>query len=153
VQAPQLPEPEVEAELAGPGRVQEVLPLVRAPHGAPGDPLAPGRWRGRRVSSAARGASSSRRSPAVRRPLRPVGGGDDDAEPRRPRREEALRRGIPGLRFAQESAAELRKVEWPDQHAVVSGTAVVLIACVIVGAFLWLNDEVWKYVVQHVLLR
>jgi preprotein translocase SecE subunit len=87
------------------------------------------------------------------RPLRPVGGGDDDAEPRRPRREEALRRGIPGLRFAQESAAELRKVEWPDQHAVVSGTAVVLIACVIVGAFLWLNDEVWKYVVQHVLLR
>jgi preprotein translocase SecE subunit len=87
------------------------------------------------------------------RPLRPVGGGGDDAEPRRSRREEALRRGIPGLRFAQESIAELRKVEWPDQHAVVSGTAVVLIACVIVGAFLWLNDEVWKYVVQHVLLR
>ena len=26
-------------------------------------------------------------------------------------------------------------------------------ACVIVGAYLYLNDTVWKYVVQHVLLR
>ena len=36
---------------------------------------------------------------------------------------------------------------------MISGTAVVLIACAIVGTFLWVNDEVWKYVVQHVLLR
>jgi hypothetical protein len=36
---------------------------------------------------------------------------------------------------------------------VISGTAVVLIACVIVGAYLWLNDQLWKYVVQHLLLR
>ena len=28
-----------------------------------------------------------------------------------------------------------------------------LVACVIVGFYLWLNDEAWKYVVQHVLLR
>ena len=77
-----------------------------------------------------------------------------EAEPRRPER--AVREGrggIPGIRFLQESVAELKKVEWPDQHAVVSGTAVVMIACVIVGAFLWANDEVWRYVVQHVLLR
>jgi preprotein translocase SecE subunit len=73
---------------------------------------------------------------------------------RRPeRREERQQRGIPGIRFVQESVAELKKVEWPNQHAVVSGTAVVLVACVIVGAYLWANDEVWKYVVQHVLLR
>ena len=57
------------------------------------------------------------------------------------------------LNFFRESVAELKKVEWPNQKAVVSGTAVVLIACVIVGAYLWLNDELWKYVVQHVLLR
>ncbi len=63
------------------------------------------------------------------------------------------RRGSGPIHFIQESIAELKKVEWPDQKAVVSGTAVVLIACVIVGAYLWLNDEVWKYVVQHVLLR
>ncbi|HET7573338.1 MAG TPA: preprotein translocase subunit SecE [Gaiellaceae bacterium] len=73
---------------------------------------------------------------------------------RRPeRREERQPRGVPGLRFVQESAAELKKVEWPDQQAVISGTAVVLIACVIVGAYLWANDEVWQYVVKHVLLR
>jgi preprotein translocase SecE subunit len=48
---------------------------------------------------------------------------------------------------------ELKKVEWPSQKAVVSGTAVVLIACLIVGVYLYLNDTVWHYVVQHVLLR
>ena len=31
-------------------------------------------------------------------------------------------------------------------------TAVVLIACLIVGAYLYLNDTVWRFV-QHVLLR
>ncbi|HXH95693.1 MAG TPA: preprotein translocase subunit SecE [Gaiellaceae bacterium] len=57
------------------------------------------------------------------------------------------------MRFVQEAVAELKKVEWPDQKAVVSGTAVVLVACVIVGAYLWANDQVWQYVVKHVLLR
>jgi preprotein translocase SecE subunit len=55
--------------------------------------------------------------------------------------------------FVAEAWAELKKVEWPSQKAVVSGTAVVLIACVIVGIYLYLNDTLWKYVVQHVLLR
>jgi len=74
--------------------------------------------------------------------------------PRRAEQREE-RPGLPArsVRFVQESYAELKKVEWPDQKALVSGTAVVIIACLIVGAFLWLNDELWKYVVQHVLLR
>ena len=85
----------------------------------------------------------------VVRPTANLGG-----EPARPeRREERATRGFGFIRFVQEAIGELRKVEWPDQPAVVSGTAVVLVACVIVGAFLWLNDEVWSYVVQHVLLR
>ena len=54
--------------------------------------------------------------------------------------------------FISESYAELKKVEWPDQKAVISGTTVVIIACIIVGTYLWLNDELWKYVVKHVLL-
>ena len=29
---------------------------------------------------------------------------------------------------------------------------VVIIACIIVGTYLWLNDELWKYVVKHILL-
>ncbi len=76
-----------------------------------------------------------------------------DSEPRRPRADE---RHIPGsgpIRFVQESIAELKKVEWPNQKAVVSGTAVVIIACVIVGTYLWLNDQLWQYLVKHVVLR
>jgi len=91
--------------------------------------------------------------PPVRPSARPTADGGGD-EPRR--RPDAGERTVPGsgpVRFVQESVAELKKVEWPNQHAVVSGTAVVMIACLIVGFYLWLNDELWKYVVQHVLLR
>ena len=63
------------------------------------------------------------------------------------------KRGIPGVRFIREAIAELRKVEWPTQQKVVSGTAVVVMACLIVGTYLYINDRVWTYVVQHVLLR
>ncbi len=95
------------------------------------------------------------RPPAA--PQRPTA--QSDSEPRRPRADAGSGtrpRRFPGaglFTFVQESIGELKKVEWPNQKAVVSGTAVVLIACVIVGTYLWLNDELWKYVVQHVLLR
>ncbi|HET8557737.1 MAG TPA: preprotein translocase subunit SecE [Gaiellaceae bacterium] len=80
--------------------------------------------------------------------------GSDEPERRRPQQAtEAQRRGGGPIRFVQEAYGELKKVEWPDQKAVISGTVVVLIACVIVGFYLWLNDELWRYVVQHVLLR
>jgi preprotein translocase subunit SecE len=36
---------------------------------------------------------------------------------------------------------------------VISGTAVVLIACLIVGVYLYGNDQLWSYVVKHILLR
>src|SRR5438105_7414864 len=51
------------------------------------------------------------------------------------------RGGFPGLRFIQEAIAELKKVEWPTQQQVVSGTAVVLVACVLVGVYLYANDR------------
>ena len=88
-------------------------------------------------------------------PVRPVASGDSHPEPRKPERK-AEERHAPGsgtVRFIRESWGELQKVEWPSQKGVVSGTAVVLIACIIVGAYLYLNDTVWKYVVQHVLLK
>ena len=56
-------------------------------------------------------------------------------------------------RFLNESLAELKKVEWPGQSQVVQGTVVVLVACLIVGVYLWLNDQVWKHFVSQVLLR
>ena len=69
--------------------------------------------------------------------------------------EPAAERRVPGggfKRFVEESIGELKKVEWPTQHQVVTGTTVVLIACAIVGVFLWVNDKVWAYVVQQWLL-
>jgi preprotein translocase subunit SecE len=64
-------------------------------------------------------------------------------------------RRLPGSgfrRFVGESAAELKKVEWPGQQQLIQGTAVVLIACVIVGAYLWVADLAFKRLVQHVFL-
>jgi len=55
-------------------------------------------------------------------------------------------------RFVAESWGELRKVEWPNQAQVIQGTVVVLIACLIVGIYLYANDLVWKRVVQNVFL-
>jgi preprotein translocase subunit SecE len=63
------------------------------------------------------------------------------------------RGGIWGVRFIREAIAELKKVEWPTQQQVVSGTVVVVVACLLVGTYLYINDRVWTYVVQHVLLR
>jgi preprotein translocase subunit SecE len=55
------------------------------------------------------------------------------------------------FRFIAESWAELKKVEWPGQNQVIQGTVVVLVACTIVGLWLYANDLVWKRVVQWVL--
>jgi len=57
----------------------------------------------------------------------------------------------PRGRFARESWAELRKVEWPGRSQVIQGTIVVLIACAIVGAYLWLADLILKNVVQRII--
>jgi len=53
--------------------------------------------------------------------------------------------------FIRESIAELRKVEWPDQRQVTTGAIVVIIACAIVGAYLWVNDLIWQRVVETIL--
>jgi preprotein translocase subunit SecE len=71
-------------------------------------------------------------------------------------RREPQRAAVPEERkrsnFVAESWAELKKVEWPGQSQVVQGTVVVIVACVVVGAFLYVNDIVWKHVVSKVLL-
>ena len=54
--------------------------------------------------------------------------------------------------FVSESWAELKKVEWPGQNQVIQGTVVVLVACVVVGVYLYLNDTIWKHVVSKVFL-
>lgn len=61
-------------------------------------------------------------------------------------------RGGGGRRFVSESAAELRKVEWPNQRQVLTGTVVVIIACAIVGTYLWLADLALQPFVERLLL-
>jgi preprotein translocase subunit SecE len=56
------------------------------------------------------------------------------------------------FQFIRESWGELKKVDWPNQTQVITGTTVVLIACLIVGFYLYVNDEVWKRVVEHIFL-
>ena len=64
-------------------------------------------------------------------------------------------RRVPGSgfrRFVSESWAELKKVEWPTQNQVLQGTIVVIIACGIVGLYLWIADLIFKPFVRDVLL-
>jgi preprotein translocase subunit SecE len=65
-------------------------------------------------------------------------------------------RRVPGggfRRFVGESVAELKKVEWPNQSQVIQGTIVVIIACVIVGAYLYAADLIFKPFVRDILLK
>jgi preprotein translocase subunit SecE len=71
-----------------------------------------------------------------------------------PRREAQTGSGNPISRFwnfIKESVAELKKVEWPSQNQVIQGTVVVLVACVIVGLYLYVNDKIWQEVVKRIL--
>jgi preprotein translocase subunit SecE len=65
-------------------------------------------------------------------------------------------RRMPGggfRRFVGEAIAELKKVEWPSQGQVMQGTIVVIIACAIVGAYLWIADLSFKPFVRDILLK
>jgi preprotein translocase SecE subunit len=84
-------------------------------------------------------------------PARPTA--RDVPEPRREPRREPRERALPGggaRRFVAESWGELKKVEWPGQNQLIQGVAVVLIACLIVGVFLYASDLVFKRLVEYV---
>jgi preprotein translocase subunit SecE len=76
----------------------------------------------------------------TRQPAQPA------VEPARP--PTAPRRG----RFIAECWGELKKVDWPDQRQVLTGSVVVIIACAIVGAYLYGADLVFRPFVERVLL-
>jgi preprotein translocase SecE subunit len=121
------------------------------------------------VARQTRAQRRARRQQATQEPaLAGAGGGggakppvaltpEPPAKPERSPREDSDRRrgGIFGTfgRFVVESYGELRKTEWPSQNHVIQGTIVVLIACVIMGTFIWVADIVSKHLVQDLLLR
>ena len=54
--------------------------------------------------------------------------------------------------FVRESYAELKKTDWPSRRQTFQGVVVVIIACAIVGAYLWGLDQVIRPFVDKVLL-
>jgi preprotein translocase subunit SecE len=54
--------------------------------------------------------------------------------------------------FIRESIAELRKVEWPTQNHLIQGTVVVIVACVVMGTYLYFADLIFNKLVSKVLL-
>jgi preprotein translocase subunit SecE len=83
--------------------------------------------------------------PPAAPPRRPTARGSGRPEPAR---EPRVARGGGVRGFIAESWAELKKVEWPTQNQLIQGVVVVLIACVIVGMFLYAADLVFKRLVQ-----
>ncbi len=96
----------------------------------------------RQRRDARRAAGDGPSAPDVR-PATGAGGATVSAGP-----VEARRRGG----FLRESWAELKKVDWPNRAQVIQGTVVVLIACAIVGAYLWGADQALRPFVRDVLL-
>jgi preprotein translocase subunit SecE len=96
--------------------------------------------RARREARRAEGGAIA--APPPRPPARPTARDDAHPEPRRRRR----------FTFIRESWGELQKVEWPNQNQLIQGTVVVLVACIIVGVYLWGVDQAFRRLVQQVFL-
>jgi len=91
-------------------------------------------------------AGTAERARTRRREIKPVGQPKSQTGARRERRG--------GFRaFVAESAAELKKVEWPGQRQLFSATIVVIIAVAVVGAYLYAADAVLSRFVRDVLLN
>ena len=91
-------------------------------------------------------SSAVERARTRRRQARPAG------EPKSQTGARRERRG--GFRaFTSESVGELKKVEWPGRRQVTSATIVVIIACAVVGVFLYVADEAFSRLVRDVLLN
>jgi preprotein translocase subunit SecE len=99
----------------------------------------------RRQRRDARRAAGEQPASEPRRAPQPAAAG---GAPIAPIEHESRRRGG----FIRESWAELLKVDWPNRAQVIQGTVVVIVAVVIVGAFLWGVDQIVRPFVRDVLL-
>jgi preprotein translocase subunit SecE len=62
------------------------------------------------------------------------------------------RQGTWVTNFIRESVGELRKVEWPSQNHLIQGTVVVIVACVVMGTYLYFADLIFNKLVSKILL-
>ena len=91
-------------------------------------------------------------APPAAPPSRPTARGGSQPQPRR----QPAERQVPGSgarNFVAESWAELKKVEWPRQQQLIQGVVVVLVACLVVGVYLYGADLVFRRLVENVFLR
>jgi preprotein translocase SecE subunit len=142
MQAAQLSDEQIEAKLARPDRVLEVLPLVRAPHAAQGDALAAmARSTSRRGRTAAGGPGRrSAGAPLAGRPKSQSGG------------EVERRRGVRGLLgFSGEVRSELAKVDFPNRQQTWQSTMVVVAACILVGGYLYGLDQAFAHLASKLI--
>ena len=96
----------------------------------------------RAARDAADGAAAGRRSRQVQ--VRPA---------QQPVKQQTGRKAQqPRGQFIRESAAELRKVDWPSRAQTLQGVVVVIIACAIVATYLWGLDQIFRPLVDRVLL-
>jgi len=102
---------------------------------------------------ARRAAQAESRAAVERAPQRQPPARPPAAETPKPASEGRRPPGGGIRRFVSESWGELQKVDWPGQQQLIQGTAVVLIACFITGLYLFLADELFRRLVQHILLR
>jgi len=63
----------------------------------------------------------------------------------------AARKNI--VRFFKEIRMELKKVVWPTRKQLVNNTITVLIACLIIGAIIWIVDFGLKKIVELTLTK
>lgn len=54
--------------------------------------------------------------------------------------------------FLSEVMLELKKVTWPSWDETKRGTLVVIVFTVVLSAFIWGSDQLWKYVTDLLLL-
>ncbi len=99
--------------------------------------------RARRAEAAADGGAVADRTRARQAQVRPTTAPEPETAERR----------VPGggsRRFISESVAELKKVEWPRRPQLIQATVVVLVACTLVGAYLFGVDLVFERVVKYI---
>jgi preprotein translocase SecE subunit len=96
------------------------------------------------AASAAADGTVAQRARTRQQPVRPA------AEPARPQAERRRHGGV--FNFIAECWGELKKVDWPNQGQVMTGSVAVIIACTIVGAYLYGADLVFRPFVERILL-
>lgn len=57
------------------------------------------------------------------------------------------------VKFFREIRSELKRVIWPTREQLVNNTATVLLACLVVGALIWVADLAFGKAAEFILTR